>query len=156
MSKSKAIGTRAETAVARFLAANGWPHAERRALRGRDDAGDLTGAPGICWSVKGGEAARAAGDGTIALWLAELDKQRGHAKADLGVLVLQRRGYSGDRAGSWWAVVAIGDLMALKNPDTPRDMRCIWPVRLLLADLVTLLRSAGYGEPLPEVPDGQR
>src|SRR5690606_27104000 len=52
MSRSKDIGTRAETAVVRYLRANGFEHAERRALRGRQDAGDITGTPGICWEVK--------------------------------------------------------------------------------------------------------
>ena len=56
VNKPKQIGTRAETAVARYLAANGFPHAERRTLRGREDAGDITGTPGVCWEVKGGEA----------------------------------------------------------------------------------------------------
>jgi hypothetical protein len=43
--------------------------------------------------------------------------------------------------------------MALRNPSTPREMRVIWPVRMLLADMVTVLRMSGYGDPL-EVPHG--
>src|SRR5690606_4660297 len=52
--KPRDTGTRAETAVVRYRRDHGWPHAERRALRGNQDAGDITGTPGVCWSVKAG------------------------------------------------------------------------------------------------------
>lgn len=44
MNKSKAKGTRAETAVARYLAGHGWT-AERKALSGSSDKGDLKAVP---------------------------------------------------------------------------------------------------------------
>ena len=37
VTRSKDIGTRAETAVVRYLAAHGFPAAERRALHGATD-----------------------------------------------------------------------------------------------------------------------
>jgi hypothetical protein len=43
MSKAKAKGTSAETAVVKFLIDNGFPYAERRALNGALDLGDITG-----------------------------------------------------------------------------------------------------------------
>lgn len=46
--RPKAIGTAAETAVVRYLAAHGFPAAERRALHGATDLGDITGTPGLC------------------------------------------------------------------------------------------------------------
>ena len=52
MSASKAKGTAAETAVVRFLQANGYPHAERRALAGAQDRGDVAGIPGLVIEVK--------------------------------------------------------------------------------------------------------
>ena len=52
--RPKAIGTAAETAVVRYLAAHGFPNAERRALHGATDLGDITGTPSLCWEVKGG------------------------------------------------------------------------------------------------------
>lgn len=148
--RSKDIGTDAERPVARWLASNGWPNAERRAMRGRDDAGDITGTPGICWSVKGGDMARNASDLDIERWLAALEKQRINAHADVGVLVLQRRGVGEANANRWWAVMdaawvarlLIGDFQILNQP-TP-------PVRMLLGDVVHLLRAAGFGEPLPD------
>lgn len=170
MNRSKARGTAAETAVVRHLQANGQPLAERRAQRGIKDAGDITGTPGLCWSVKGGDAARAASDLDVSRWLGELTTQIGHAHADLGVLVLQRRGKGPANAGAWWTVMPLWTLTLLElladvdvtgapgytgaldlyaaaaqDPDRPWMLA---PVRMLLADVVTLLRAAGYGEPL--------
>lgn len=68
--------------------------------------------------------------------------------AVIAVLVLQRRGVGPGNAGRWWAVMRLGDAMALRDPSTPREMRCTWPIRMLLADAVRLLRGAGYGQPL--------
>lgn len=154
MNKPKRIGTAAETAVARYLQANGWPSAERRALRGIKDAGDLTGTPGVCWSVKGGEAARNASDGAVHKWLAELDDQKGHAVAEVGVLVLQRRGVGYGNAGRWWAVMTLADLSALVMQEGSRiyhHLALDMPVRVTLGQAVTILRADGYGEPLEEV-----
>jgi len=52
VSASKAKGTAAETAVVRFLQANGYPHCERRALAGAQDRGDVAGIPGLVIEVK--------------------------------------------------------------------------------------------------------
>jgi hypothetical protein len=153
VNKPKAIGTAAETAVARYLKANGWPQAERRALRGREDAGDITGTPGVCWEVKGGEAARSASDLDVDRWLLELDEETGHAGADVGVLVLQRRGVGPQRAGRWTAALMLGHLIDLTCTGAPRPHSALAldvPVRMCLAHVVTILRSDGYGLPLEE------
>lgn len=136
MNRPKAIGTAAETAVVRYLQANGFPHAERRAMRGTLDCGDITGTPGICWEVKGGEAARSASDGLIDQWLDETERERVNARADVGVLVVQRRGIGPANAGSWWAItpVSVGGEIV--------------PVRWLLRDYALGLRSSDYGDPL--------
>jgi hypothetical protein len=52
VSAAKAKGTAAETAVVRFLQANGYPHCERRALAGAQDRGDIAGIPGLVVEVK--------------------------------------------------------------------------------------------------------
>lgn len=150
MNKPKNIGTAAETAAVRHLQANGFPHAERRALRGTQDAGDITGCMGICIEVKGGNAARNASDAQVAAWLEETEQERINAAAEIGVLVLQRRGVGPANAGRWWAVMRLDnvlsgtDLAGLRKacPDLGAQ-----PVRMLLADAVTLLRAAGYGTP---------
>jgi len=139
------IGTVAETAVVRYLRANGWPNAERRALRGAYDCGDVTGTPGVCWEVKAGQAASTASDGQVALWLAETETERVNAKADIGILVLRRAGISGRNCGRWWAI------MPLQVVDVRAPLRHrIDPVRLHLSTAVTLLHSYGYGDTAEE------
>ena len=54
------IGTAAESAVVKVLREHGFPHAERRALHGSIDLGDITGTPGLAWEVKGGTTAKTA------------------------------------------------------------------------------------------------
>jgi hypothetical protein len=156
--RSRDIGTAAETAVVRHLRPNGFPHAERRALRGVADAGDIAGTPGICWEIKGGAAARTASDLLIWEWLHELAAEMVNAAADVGVLVLQRAGVGPANAGRWWAIMPAGQVVALARPgvepDVPLD-RLLFPVRMLLADAVSLLRAAGYGSDVsPDSPAG--
>ncbi|MEV5629158.1 hypothetical protein [Micromonospora tulbaghiae] len=146
MNKPRQIGTRSETAVVRYLTANGFPHAERRSLRGALDAGDVTGCPGICIEVKGGEAAKGASDLTIAAWMQELAAEVVNARADVGLLVVQRRGVGPGNAGRWWAYMPAWQLADLRY-QTGRDAGHAFPVRMLLGDAVTLLRAAGYGQP---------
>lgn len=50
MSRNKAVGTRKETEVVDYLRTNGHPYVERRANRGKNDAGDIAGLPG--WAVE--------------------------------------------------------------------------------------------------------
>jgi hypothetical protein len=157
MNRPKAIGTAAETAVARYLAAHGFPSAERRALRGIEDAGDITGCPGICVEVKGGEAAKNASDLLVTDWLEETEKERLNARADIGVLVLQRRGVGPTNAGRWWAILRLDEVANLAAADLARlfeekpepfVVANPAPVRMHLADAVRLLRAAGYGDPI--------
>jgi len=139
------IGTAAETAVVRYLRDHGFPHAERRALRGAQDAGDITGTPGVCWSVKGGQAAKDASDGLVEDWLSELLRQRSNAKASYGVLVLQRRGYGPERAGRWWAIMRGWQYEALCARDRHWQFGAGDPVRIFLSHACALLVHAGYG-----------
>ena len=146
MSKSKAIGTEGETAVVRFLVANGWPHAERRALRGVQDWGDVTGTPGLCWEVKAGQQAIECQDADLHKWQDQTDLETTQSGADLGILVMKRKGVSPANAGSWFAWMRAEHLAELLNPDTKVDMLAptAW-VRMLLKEAVAFLHWAGYG-----------
>lgn len=151
MTRPKDIGTRAESAVVRFLRENGFPHAERRALTGSQDQGDITGCPGLVFEVKGGEVAKNASDGQIAKWLAETETERRNANADIGILVVQRRGIGPANAGRWWAVLTLPVLTAVAYGHTPRGVGGFpAPVRMDLANAVQLLRAAGYGDPIEQ------
>lgn len=142
MTRPKDIGTKAETAVVRYLRSAGFPQAERRALRGTQDAGDITGIPGVCIEVKGGDRAKSASDGQIAAWLAETATEAINADADLGVLVVSRRGVGLGNAHRWWAVV-YGDDVSMDLP--PRE-----PVRMYLSTVASWLVRLGYhGEARP-------
>lgn len=135
------IGTAAETAVVRHLQTSGFPLAERRALHGAADLGDVTGTPGLVWEVKGGETAKTASDGQIAAWLAETVCERANARAEHGFLIVQRHRKN---VRDWWAVVDVATLAVLAAETTPGSDLNRAPVRLVLDDLLTILRDAGW------------
>lgn len=97
MSKQRAKGTAAETAVVNYLKANGFPYAERRALSGALDKGDVTGIPGVVIEVKNHAALDLAG------WLNELMREMDNAKAEFGTVVAKRRGTTDP--GQWYAIM---------------------------------------------------
>lgn len=149
MSRSKDIGTAAETAVVRYLRTAGWPSAERRALAGALDQGDITGTPGLVWEVKSRK--KPVSDGDVDGWMGETETERRNAGVELGVLVVRRAGVGPGNARRWWAYLSAVDVAALVNlaaghavvfPAAP-----LRPVRLLLCDAVALLHGAGYGTP---------
>lgn len=133
------IGTAAETAVVRYLRTAGWPHAERRALRGHADAGDITGTPGLAWSIKAGAYARYPSDRQITEWLDELDTQRAHAGADHGILITRR--YNVADPARWWAWARVSSLATLVGGAWPAEG---WATTHL-GQAVTVLHAAGYG-----------
>jgi hypothetical protein len=99
--------------------------------------------------VKGGDRARNASDNDIAAWLAETRTERVNARAEYGLLVVQRRGVGPANAGRWWAWLTSCAVTFLTDPDsTPYIEAPDLPVRLVLADAVRLVRWAGYGDPL--------
>lgn len=159
--KPKAIGTAAETAVVRYLVAHGFGSAERSALHGGEDQGDITGTPGICWEVKGGHAAEGASDLLIADWLAETETERRHRGADVAVLVRKRKGKGAASAAGWWAhlpgwaylyLAWCGHLGSAVSFHAVRAVYVNAPaVTLRLDEATRLLRRAGYGDPMPSV-----
>ncbi len=85
MSRARAKGTAWETAVCNYLRDIGWPHAERRALNGAKDRGDLAGIPGLVVECKSASKVELAG------WLDEANRERDNDGADLGVVWFKRR-----------------------------------------------------------------
>lgn len=140
VNKSGNIGTATETAVVNVLHLHGFPHAERRRLHGAVDLGDVVGTPGVCWEVKGGEAARNASDAQVAAWLTETDRERRNSCADIGVLVVARKGIGLHNAHRWWAIVK-------PYPINGDNHQLDVVARLYLVDACKLLRIAGYGTP---------
>lgn len=143
MSKAKAIGTRAETAVRNYLLSVGYDPlaAHRNVLKGQDDEGDvwLRESYGlIVFEIKGGKAAKDASYNQIERWFEESQKERENAKARLGFLVTQRAGVGYPRAGDWWAYAKLGDLFYLRTYLDHMDETL---VRIRLSDLVKLIHG---------------
>lgn len=85
---SKQRGTAFESAVVAYLQSQGAPHAERRALHGTLDKGDITGlGPGIVIECKAHKTMALAG------WVDETLKEMANAGAGIGMTVHKRRGH---------------------------------------------------------------
>lgn len=143
MSKSKDIGTRAETAVKNYLLSVGYSplDAHRNVLKGSVDEGDvwLRESYGlIVFEVKGGKAAKEASYGQIEKWFQEAETEKKNANAKFGFLVTQRAGVGYPRAGEWWAFCKISDIIYLR---THLDVIDDNIVRLRLSDLVKLIHG---------------
>lgn len=83
---SKDKGTDFENLVVEGLQDMGQRYAERRALRGTKDGGDVAGIPGVVVQCKA--AARI----DLSGWIRELNVQKGNAGADLGFVVHKKKG----------------------------------------------------------------
>lgn len=97
MSKAKAKGTAAETAVVKYLRDNGFPYAERRALTGNYDQGDITGCGPVVFEVKNHKTM------DLATWVAELVEEIHNANAMTGTVVAKKRGTT--YPGEWYAIM---------------------------------------------------
>jgi len=143
--KSGNLGTAAESATVKAFKRAGF-RAKRLTLHGNKDVGDIdVGFDEVCVEVKGGHAAERASDKQVREWLVETEVERVNAGAEVGVLVLKRKGIGYDRAEEWWAVVDVHTLHRLTAPeDMPIvfkvDALCVAPVRLHLGTMIGLLR----------------
>lgn len=165
-------GKESERILVRYLVPHGFPNAERSVrtgLRTRDrelpDLGDIAGTPGLVWQVKAMKPLTRA-ENEVPRWMLETERQRAAAGADLGILVVRR---DQRPAEQWFAFLPVADLYGVLGGlndgrtgpwvvDGPwgsggdRGAVVAWPCRLYLGDLVTLLRSTGWGDPMPETP----
>ena len=105
MSKAKAKGTAAETAVVRYLKDHGFPHAERRALHGTADKGDITGCGPVVFEVKNHKTMDLAG------WIKELETEMSNAAVDTGAVIAKKRGTTDP--GEWYAIMPLRILVGL-------------------------------------------
>jgi hypothetical protein len=105
MSASRSKGTSFETLIVRYLQSRGWTHAERRALYGSVDKGDITGTGPLVWECKNHKTL------DLSTWLRQTETERQNADANHGILVVKRRSY-GDPADQY-AVMRLEDLVNL-------------------------------------------
>lgn len=92
MSKSKAKGTAWERRVVDYLATHGFPWAERRALEGTNDRGDVAGIPGVVLELKNAKRVE------LAAWMDEMIVEKRNARASIGAVVFPRRSHATGRA----------------------------------------------------------
>jgi Holliday junction resolvase len=104
--RPKDIGTRAESAVVAYLQAQGFA-AERRALAGVNDRGDVAGLPGIVVEVK--DCARM----ELAAWVKEATREAVPicGSPALGVVWHKRRGRGSP--GDWYVTMDGATFVAL-------------------------------------------
>lgn len=110
MNKPRTKGTLAENAVVQFLREHGWSSAERRALSGSQDKGDIAGCPGLAWEVKFANYGLKLGP-----WLTETGMERLNAGADHGILVVKPLGMGEKSVASWYAVMVASDFTKLQG-----------------------------------------
>lgn len=97
---SKRKGSAWELAIAKFLVAQGWKHAERRVAGSTLDKGDIYGIIGCVIEAKNEKRIDLAG------YLKELEVEMKNAKADTGVVMVKKKGTT-DVSQSY-AVMPIG------------------------------------------------
>lgn len=132
MSKNKDAGTWAETQVTRSYIKAGWLYAERRALTGALDKGDIAGIPDFCTQVKNVATPR------LETWFAELLDQKENAKAS-GCLLVVRKKYK--PVAKWDAWMPYGQLCP--GVATPPEGVSPW-VRMDLDLAQAWMKTAGY------------
>ena len=106
--RSKERGTAFETAVVRYLQEHGFPYAERRALHGTDDRGDIAGVPGVMFECKSVKSI------TLGEFMNEVAVQTKNAGARLGVAVIKRRQKS---TGDAYVVMSLDTFVELIRDD---------------------------------------
>lgn len=116
---SKAKGTAAETAVVGYLRHRGWPHAERRALAGALDRGDIAGVVGVTLEVKNCKTIDLAG------WLREAETEQANNGDHIGAVVAKKRGTT--NPAEWYAVLPFRQLVDLLAAAGYRDPRLTHP-----------------------------
>ena len=128
---SKDKGTRRETAAKRYLQGAGWPQADRAPLRGNRDHGDLVICrdPHIIAEVK--YRSETFSDAQVGRWLEETEREAINAGADLGLLIVARKGV---RVEYWDAVMAANDWMLMLSGDEVLPTDAPWALRASLAD----------------------
>jgi len=141
---SKAKGTRGETAVVNYLRVNGFPTAERRALAGSADRGDILATIGVILEVKAGTSAQTASPALIEKWMQQTRTEAVNAGVDIAALIVQRRGIGTSRPELWTAHIDGVVIDTLCSSYLYRGLQ----IAMNLADFVYFLRRAGHGDTL--------
>ncbi|MGV9850409.1 hypothetical protein ACWDWU_16810 [Streptomyces sp. NPDC003442] len=132
--KSKARGTETERKVVKYLQEEGFTRAERRALSGNKDRGDVTGIEGVVIEVKGDRANR------IAKWKAETLTEAENASVGYYFLVVRVDYKPVDQ----WEAHVPWNLLGSNDLEFGGELEDWQWVRMDLRLAVQLLRAQGY------------
>jgi hypothetical protein len=113
---ARAAGAKFERVVADYLAATVDDRVDRRVKTGNKDRGDITGLRYFGARVVV-EVKDYGGQYEVGTWLTEVDIERGNDDAQVGAVVVKRRGISdpGDQA----VLMTVRDLVALLTGERP-------------------------------------
>lgn len=101
--RPKAKGTKAETDVARWAIGYGMYDAERLALKGTGDVGDVRLVPGVFVQVKDGyTSGKDPSDFLIGKWLDRVEEQRKAGGWSVGLLAHKRAGKGSPNDWRWY------------------------------------------------------
>lgn len=105
--RARAKGTLAEVAIASYLQREGWPFAERRALSGAADRGDIAGVAGVNQGVMKRAVIEAKNCATLSLpaWLREAEVERRNDNAATAAVWFKQRGVTDP---AMWPVAMYG------------------------------------------------
>ncbi len=146
-SKPKSIGTNFETQVVKYLQSKDLD-AYRVVLAGGADKGDVhvrhNRGRFIVMEMKSGAQANNPSPAQERAWFAECQREAANvgAAADVGVLVLKRKGAGKARAGDHDVIIDLADLNYLLGIAN-KHMAAL-TVRIRLSELVGALKVAGY------------
>jgi hypothetical protein len=104
MSVNRAKGTAFETRLVKYLRENGFPYAERRALSGSLDRGDITGIPGVVIECKNEKKY------DLARYMDETLKEQANAGAQVAFSCFPRRSH---HIGDGYALMTIRQALEL-------------------------------------------
>lgn len=105
--RPKDKGTEAESWSVEYLCSNGFPYAERIALAGAKDKGDVKVCPGVIAEVKNCVTLK------LPQWFSELGDEIANANAKHGFLIIKPSGIGRTRVGEWWAGMTVEGFAAL-------------------------------------------
>lgn len=142
VSTAKRKGTWAETVTVTYLNQAGFPYAERRTLSGALDRGDVSLCPGVIAEVKNHRTPH------LGPWMAETERERVNAGAELAALIVKPPGLGATRVGQWWAGMPYGAYANLRGGDMSRL------VELGALRVATLSRALARGDDVLVTPRG--
>lgn len=134
MTAAKKKGTDTERMVVNYLISQGFTRAERRALAGENDKGDVTGIEGVCIEVKGDRSNK------VSAWKAETVKEARNAKAGMYLLVVRVDYKPVER----WEVHVPWNLLGSGDLEFGGELEDWQWVRMDLRLAVDLLKAQGY------------